>query len=327
MEKKLRIASFFAGVGGIDLGFEQTGAFETVYANEFDPSPAKIMSLNFPNIRIDLRDIREVKPDEIPDFDVMLGGFPCQAFSVAGLRQGFDDHKNRGNLFFELTRILDAKRPRFALFENVKNLVGHDNGNTFRVICNELCKLGYSITYQVLNACTYGDTPQNRERIYIIAFRDEEDFQKFRWPLPVILTKSVKDIIDFDCEKEEKYYYTPGKYKGDIYERLVEAMVDDDINSPAIYQWRRKYVRQNKSGVVPTLTANQGEGGHNVCIIKNKNGHIRKMTPRECFNAQGFPDDFKLPDDLSDGKLYKAAGNSVCVKVINRIADEIKNIL
>ena len=115
-------------------------------------------------------------------------------------------------------------------------------------------------------------------------------------------------------------YYTEGKYKGDIYEKLVEAMDDDN----AIYQWRRKYVRKNKSGVVPTLTANQGEGGHNVCLIKTKNG-IRKMTPHECFNTQGFPKDFKLPDNQSESRLYKQAGNSVCVSVIARIADEIAN--
>ena len=136
--------------------------------------------------------------------------------------------------------------------------------------------------------------------------------------MPIKLETKLKDIIDFENKIEDKYYYTPGKYKGDIYEKLLEGM--DDPN--AIYQWRRKYVRKNKSGVVPTLTANQGEGGHNVCLIKTKNG-IRKMTPHECFNTQGFDKNFLLPSDMSDARLYKQAGNSVCVSVINRIAEGI----
>lgn len=320
----LKCASFFAGVGGIDLGFEQTGKFETVYANEFDKFPVQTFELNF-DLKVDNRDIHEVKVEEIPDFDIMLAGFPCQAFSIAGYRKGFDDEKGRGELFFELTRILEAKRPRFAFFENVKNLVGHDNGNTFRVICEQLDLLGYKYTYQVLNAMEYGNVAQNRERIYIVAFRDDADYQKFKWPLSVPRTNTVKDIIDFENEVDEKYYYTEGKYKGDIYKELVRAMANDSEENPSVYQWRRKYVRKNQSGVVPTLTANQGEGGHNVCLIKTKYG-IRKMTPRECFSTQGFPSDFKLPNQ-ADSKLYKQAGNSVCVSVINRIAEKIVEVL
>lgn len=165
----------------------------------------------------------------------------------------------------------------------------------------------------------YGNIPQNRERIYIVAFKSKDIYRKFNFPNPVKLTKKLSDIIDFKTKIDDRYYYTPNKYKGDIYEKLVEAMDDEN----AIYQWRRKYVRKNKSGVVPTLTANQGEGGHNVCLIKTKNG-IRKMTPHECFNAQGFPKKYILPDDMSDARLYKQAGNSVCVSVIKRIAEEIK---
>lgn len=130
---------------------------------------------------------------------------------------------------------MEAKRPRVALFENVKNLVGHDNGNTFRVICEQLELLGYHYTYQVLNAMNYGNMAQNRERIYIVAFRDSDDFNKFYWPLSVPLTTTVRDIIDFDSKMDDKYYYTEGKYKGDIYELLVEATKNDDIKNPAIY--------------------------------------------------------------------------------------------
>lgn len=323
---QLKCASFFAGVGGIDLGFKKAG-FKTIYANEFDSYPAKTFELNFPNIHVDVKDINDVNTDDIPAFDIMLAGFPCQAFSIAGYRKGFDDEKGRGELFFQLVRILEAKKPRIAFFENVKNLVGHDNGNTFRVICEQLDMLGYKYTYQVLNAMNYGNVAQNRERIYIVAFRDEADYEKFHWPLSEPLTHSVRDIIDFKNPVDEKYYYTEGKYKGDIYEQLVEAMKDDDKNNPAIYQWRRKYVRQNKSGVVPTLTANQGEGGHNVCLIHTDDNRIRKMTPRECFNTQGFPKDFKLPSDMSDARLYKQAGNSVCVSVISRIAEQIASTI
>lgn len=316
---KLKCASFFAGVGGIDKGFEMTKSFKTIYANEYDPYPVKTFEENF-NLKVDCRDINTVKTSEIPDFDVMLAGFPCQAFSVAGLRKGFEDEKGRGVLFFELVRIIKEKKPKIIFLENVKNLVSHDNGNTFAVILDELNKQGYYVKFAVLNAMECGNIPQNRERIYIIAFDDKETYRRFNFPMPIRLTTKLEDIIDFNTMMDEKYYYREGKYKGDIYQKLVEAMDDDR----AVYQWRRKYVRKNKSGVVPTLTANQGEGGHNVCIIKTKNG-IRKMTPHECFNTQGFPKDFRLPKDMSDCRLYKQAGNSVCVSVIHRIAEEIKN--
>ena len=135
----LKCASFFAGVGGIDLGFEKTGYFDVVYANEIDEYPVKTYEANS-KIKVDCRDIHEVKASEIPDFDVMLAGFPCQAFSVAGYRKGFDDEKGRGTLFFELVRIFKEKKPQIVFLENVKNLVGHDNGNTFAVILDELKK-------------------------------------------------------------------------------------------------------------------------------------------------------------------------------------------
>lgn len=314
---KLKCASFFAGVGGIDMGFELTKAFETVYANEVDPYPVKTFELNS-DVKVDCRDIRDVLPEEIPDFDVCLAGFPCQSFSVAGYRQGFKDIKGRGTLFFEVARIIEAKKPKIVFLENVKNLVTHDDGNTFAVILDTLAQLGYHTKYKVLNAMEYGNIPQNRERIYIVGFLDEKQYNKFEFPDAVSLTTQLTDIIDFHTKLDEKYYYTPGKYKGDIYEKLVEAMDDDR----AVYQWRRQYVRKNKSGVVPTLTANQGTGGHNVCLIMTDNG-IRKMTPHECFNTQGFPTTFKLPTNMAESRLYKQAGNSVCVSVIKRIADNI----
>ena len=163
-----RCASFFAGVGGIDLGFEQAG-FDVVYANEICEKASLTFKQNH-EIRLDTRDIRDVKSSEIPDFDVMLAGFPCQAFSVAGYRQGFDDEKGRGNLYFELERIMEEKKPSVVLLENVKNLVGHDKGRTFSIIRNSMQSLGYEIHHKVMNACDYGDIPQNRERIYVVGF-------------------------------------------------------------------------------------------------------------------------------------------------------------
>ncbi len=318
MELNVNCASFFAGVGGIDLGFENAG-FKTIYANEFDSHAADTFELNF-DIKVDRRDINNVSADEIPEFDILLAGFPCQAFSVAGYRKGFEDEKGRGNLFFQLIRIMKVKKPRVAFFENVKNLVGHDNGNTFRVICEALDSLNYKVVSQVMNADEYGNVPQNRERIYIVAFRDENDYLNFRMPKPISLTKTIRDIIDFEGTVPEKYYYKSEKCI--FYDKLVEAIK----NPRTIYQWRRKYVRENKSNVVPTLTANMGEGGHNVPLILSDSGRIRKLTPRECFNTQGYPSSFKLPDQ-SDARLYKQAGNSVVVPVINRIAISIMDAI
>lgn len=315
--KKLKIASFFAGVGGIELGFKEAGFSEPVYANEYDKNAIKTYEKNF-MCKVDDRNICDVLPSDIKDnIDIIMGGFPCQAFSIAGYRKGFED--TRGTMFFEMMRFIKEKKPSIVFAENVKNLVTHDKGNTFQVILNELKDEQYYIKYKIMNAMEYGNTPQNRERIYIVAFKDKSVYDAFRFPEKIERFRTLKDIIDFENDKDDKYYYYEGKYKGNIYQKLNEAMDD----SEAIYQWRRKYVRKNQSNVVPTLTANQGEGGHNVCLIRTKDGRIRKMTPKECFNAQGFPEEFILPE-IADSKLYKQAGNSVCVEVIKRIAEQLK---
>ena len=317
-----KVCSLFAGVGGIDLGFISNKKCKIVYANEYDQYAVKTYEMNFKN-KVDCRDIHDVKCNEIPDFDIMVGGLPCTSFSVAGYRKGFDDDRT-GDLYFEMERIFKERKPRVIFLENVKNLVGHDNGNTFRVIIDRLDKAGYKnkISYSVLNACEYGNIPQNRERIYIVAFRDEKDYEKFRMPMPIQLKKTIKDIFDFDNKVEDKYYYTATKYKKEMVDMLVRDMDDDNT----VYQWRRKYVRKNQSNLVPTLTANMGEGGHNVPLIKTKYG-IRKLKPIECFYAQGYPKWFILPDDMSDSRLYKQAGNSVAVPVIERIAKNIIDAL
>ncbi|MBF0737139.1 DNA cytosine methyltransferase [Staphylococcus arlettae] len=315
---KNTIAAFFSGVGGIELGFEQTGEFRVVYANEIDKNAQITYNENHLEVKLDKRDIHDVSENDVPDSDIIVGGFPCQAFSIAGYRKGFEDH--RGNLFFELLRLINAKKPRAIFVENVKNMVTHDHGNTFKIIREALTMHGYHIKWKVMNGKDFGNVPQNRERIYLVGFKSKEAFDKFDFPSPIKLTKSLKDVIDFSTKVNELYYYR--KNKQPFYEQLSSEMIDKN----KVYQWRRKYVRENKSGVIPTLTANMGTGGHNVPLILTDDG-IRKLTPRETFNAQGFPTSFKLPEGISNGQLYKQAGNSVIVPVIKRIAENISTAL
>lgn len=312
-KEKFTLASFFAGVGGIELGFEKTGEFSTVYANEYDKNAQITYATNFDKVKLDKRDIREVEADDVPDVDIITGGFPCQAFSIAGYRKGFEDE--RGDLFFDLLRLIKHKTPRVIFIENVKNMVTHDHGNTFKVIREALAINGYYLSWKVLNSSDYGNIPQNRERIYIVGFRDIEDYQGFEFPEPTELNTELQDIIDYEAEVSEDYFYREGK------QPFFDKIKDEIISKDSVYQWRRKYVRENKSGVIPTLTANMGTGGHNVPLIYTDYG-IRKLTPQETFNAQGYPDNYKLPE-LAKSHLYKQAGNSVTVPVIERIANNI----
>ena len=311
-----KIASLFAGVGGIDLGFEQTGKFQTIWANEYDQKAQETFKLNS-NAELSTTDIREVDVKDVPDIDVLLSGFPCTSFSIAGYRKGFED-ENSGDLFFETLRVIKAKQPRVIFLENVKNLVSHDQGKTFRIITDALEQNGYKIKYQVLNAKDFGNIPQNRERIYIVGFKNDEDYQRFEFPFPTDLTLSIHDMLEQNVTDESFFY---SKEKNVFYDELEQNMLNEDT----IYQWRRKYVRENKSNVCPTLTANMGTGGHNVPLIK-QGDRIRKLTPRECFNFQGYPSTFELPK-MANSHLYKQAGNSVVVPVINKIAENILNAL
>lgn len=313
----LTCASFFAGVGGIDLGFESQD-FRTVYANEFDAKARETFALNFPEVTLDSRDIREVFASEVPTVDIIVGGFPCQSFSIEGYQQGFQDETGRGTLFFELARIIKVKQPRAIFLENVKNLVHHDKGNTLRLILKTLEDLGYFVTYQVMNAAEYGNLPQGRERIYIVGFKDKGAFKCFTFPQKLDLTKSVFDVIDFKGKVEEQYYY-----RGD--KPYYPLLRDNIVSVGSIYEYRRgNTIRENKSGVVPTLLASMGTGGNNVPLILTEDGEIRKLTPRECFNTQGFPRSYKFPEKMANSHLYKQAGNSVVVPVVSRIAKQIK---
>lgn len=318
MSKTKKVISFFAGVGGIDLGFEQSGEFDVVYANEIDKNARKTYESNF-NLKVDERDIRNVPADEVTDGDILLAGFPCQPFSVAGYRKGFEDE--RGDLFFEILRIILKKKPQVVFLENVKNMVTHDHGNTFKVIREGLEMNGYYLKWAVLNAKDYGNIPQNRERIYIVGFRSKEAFDYFQFPEPIPLTNPLSKYIDFINDVDDRYYYNEEK-NPTFYHELEKSIISQET----VYQWRRQYVRENKSGVVPTLTANMGTGGHNVPLILSNLG-IRKLTPRETFNIQGFPPSYNLPEDVSDGQLYKQAGNSVVIPVIKRIARNIAKAL
>ncbi len=300
----------FAGVGGIRIGFEKAG-FKTVFSNDFELKCKETYDLNFKNSKLIVEDIRKIGIDDLPEFDFLLGGFPCQAFSIAGYRQGFNDEKGRGNLFFDVARIIDARKPEGFLLENVKNLKSHDGGKTFRIIEETLKNLGYYVKAKVLNSMKYGNIPQNRERIYIVGFKNKNYYDKFEFPNPVKLTKKIADLLEKDVL--EKYYYN----NKPLFEKLKNFIKEEGV----VYQWRRQYVRENKSGVCPTLTANMGTGGHNVPIIKDKKG-IRKLTPLECARIQGFPVDYKLPK-IADSALYKQFGNSVSVPVIEAVGRQM----
>lgn len=312
--KRYKSLDLFAGIGGIKIGFERAG-FDTVFGNDFDAFCKVTYDLNSKDVPLTVADIAKVKSADLPNFDILLGGFPCQPFSIAGYRRGFLD-TGRGDLFFEIVRILRDKKPTAVFLENVKNLKSHDKGKTFNIISEALEDLGYHVKVQVLNSMEYGNVPQNRERVYIVGFKSKKAYDAFEFPKPIPLTKTIADVLE--KEVNDKYYYT----NSTLYPQLKEIINKKNV----VYQWRRVYVRENKSGVCPTLTANMGMGGHNVPLVKDNKG-IRKLTPRECARLQGFPESYKLPKDLPDTKLYKQFGNSVTVAVIERVAKQIHKAL
>jgi DNA (cytosine-5)-methyltransferase 1 len=316
--KEYRIASLFGGIGGIDLGFEQAGA-KSVWANEIDKNCAITFKSNHKDTELVVDDICNIKGKDIPKIDILVGGFPCQPFSVAGYRKGFED--NRGNMFFEIIRLIhemekNNNKPKVVFLENVKNLYRHDKGRTYAKITSELEDMGYAVDSRIMNSAEYGNVPQNRERIFIVAFLNKDQFNKFKWPSKIKLTNTLNKLIDRDSLCDIKYYYQDDKK---CYELLRENMK----SKSTIYQYRRVYVRENKSNLCPTLTANMGMGGHNVPLILDNSNRIRKLTPRECLLLQGFPKQFVIPENLSDSSIYKQAGNAVTVSVIKNVAKEI----
>lgn len=316
MDNKIKVVSLFAGIGGICQGFKNVGA-EVIWANDNDKNACITYRENFDTELIE-RNIEDIKEEEVPDAEIITFGFPCTSFSIAGYRKGFED-ENTGHLFFEALRIIRHVKPKAILLENVKNLVGHDKGKTFRIIKDALEDSGYHLKHKVLNTSEYGNIPQNRERIFVVGFLDEDSAIKFKFPEPVELTMKIEDITKPHIKKEDKYYY---KSDSRYYDMLSEKMK----NKETLYQLRRVYVRENKSNMSPTLTANMGTGGHNVPLLLDNYG-IRKLTPRETLNFQGFPLDYKIPEGMANGHLYKQAGNAVTVTVAEKIAKEILKVI
>ncbi|BDD08111.1 cytosine-specific methyltransferase [Fulvitalea axinellae] len=311
-----KVGSLYAGVGGVCMGFMNAGA-ELAWANEWDAKACVTYRHNFGH-KLYEGDVMELDPEGLAPVDILAAGFPCQPFSVAGYRKGFGDE--RGNHFFRIMKYVEVLKPKVIFLENVKNLQGHDNGNTFRVIQETIEAAGYSFDAKVLNTKDYGNIPHNRERIFIVAFRNDADggnkaAERFAFPEPEELTRVVGDVVDFSAKVDKAFYYGKDRY---MYPELKKHMTNPDT----VYQWRRLYVRENKSNVCPTLTANMGTGGHNVPLVVTKHG-FRKLTPKECFLFQGFPEDYKLPAEMAKSHLYKQAGNSVSVPVIERIAEKI----
>ncbi|TDL74238.1 DNA (cytosine-5-)-methyltransferase, partial [Peribacillus frigoritolerans] len=283
-----RVGSLFAGIGGTCLGFQQAGA-EVVWANEMDKNACITYRNYFGDTYLEEGDINLIDKSTIPQLDILIGGFPCQAFSIAGYRKGFED--DRGNVFFQILKVIEAQKekPKAIMLENVKNLLTHDKGNTYRVIEEALEAFGYTIKKAVLNSMEYGNVPQNRERIYIVGFLDPEKTAKFIFPKQIPLTNKLNSVVDRYNKLDDKYYYDESSQ---YYEMLREGMVSTETT----YQLRRIYVRENKSNVSPTLTANMGTGGHNVPLVLDHQNNIRKLTPEECLKLQGFPEDYSFPE-------------------------------
>jgi DNA (cytosine-5)-methyltransferase 1 len=338
MQSNLKTINLFSGIGGIEKGMSQAG-FETLIGNEIDSYAAATYRQNhFSPLVVD--DVANFNLDSIQEAliqhgwsdkgeadikgQILTGGFPCQPFSVAGYRKGFED--SRGNVFWEILRLVDELQPEIVFLENVKNLQRHDNGRTFSTIEAALnghvaspagVKLGqgYEVRSAVLNSKDFG-VPQNRERIYMVAFKNSDLASRFDFPKGSFDASGREWVPRADVS--EKFYYSK---TSSIFSRIEKEVIEPGV----FYQWRRQYVRANKSDLCPTLTANMGMGGHNVPIIRTNEG-IRKLTPAECFDLMGFGE-ISIPDSLADSRLYKQAGNSVVVPVIRAIAEQLKQAL
>lgn len=313
-----KFIDLFAGIGGFRLALQNLGG-KCIFTSEWDKNAQKTYQANFGEVPFG--DITKEKiKNYIPDnFDILCAGFPCQAFSIAGYQKGFSD--TRGTLFFDVEQIIEKYRPKVVFLENVKNLVSHDKGKTFKVILEVLEeKLGYKVFHKVLNSMTHANIPQNRERIFIVAFdpKQVKNYKKFRFPDEIELTKKITDILEKGKQANKYYYPETHPY----FSELKKTMTKKDT----VYQWRRVYVRENKSNVCPTLTANMGAGGHNVPLIIDDFG-IRKLTPKECFAFQGYPINEYILPPIADSKLYMQAGNSVTTPLIERISSEIIKVM
>ena len=303
-----RYADLFAGIGGIRIPFQELGG-KCVFTSEWDSYAQKTYRINFGGEITG--DITEVNEKQIPDFDILLGGFPCQPFSQAGLHKGFAD--TRGTLFFDIERIMKEKRPKAFLLENVKQLKNHDKGRTYKVIEKHLLDLDYSVTAAVLRAGDFG-VPQNRERIYIVGF-DTRYFNiskeyKFKFPEPPKIKTRLGDILE--KKVDPKYTISEKLYEGHK-RRKVENKKKGYGFGYSLFNEASEYTN--------TLSARYYKDGSEILIDQGHKKRPRKLTPRECARLQGFPDSFIIP--VSDTRAYKQFGNSVAVPVIREIAVNI----
>lgn len=313
---KFTFIDLFAGIGGTRLGYESAGG-KCVFTSEWDKYAQKTYEANFGELPHG--DIREIKTSHIPDFDILLAGFPCQPFSIAGVSKkislgrahGFEDDK-QGNLFFEIARIIQDKRPSGFMLENVKNLVSHDSGNTFKVILKVLDELGYTADYKVIDAQYF--VPQHRERTYIVGFRKDlvpEEFV-FDFPEPPKTNLELRSILDDSVD--DKYTLS---------DKLWNYLVG------YAEKHRQKgngfgFGLADLGGVTRTLSARYYKDGSEI-LIPQKGKNPRRLTPRECARLMGFPDSYKIP--VSDTQAYKQFGNSVAVPVVSVIAKRVSEIL
>lgn len=260
-------------------------------------------------------DITGIDAAQIPDFDILLAGFPCQPFSQAGLKRGFSD--TRGTMFFEIERIVNAKRPKAFLLENVKQLKGHDKGRTLGVITEHLRRAGYTVDYAVLRAADFG-VPQNRERIYIVGF-DKRRFElsddfRFEYPVPPKTKTRLGDILEPSVD--QKYTISDKLYEGHL-RRKREHLEKGNGLGFSLFDADSPYTS--------TISARYYKDGSEILVDQGKSKNPRKLTPRECARLQGFPETFIIP--VSDTQTYKQFGNSVAVPVVRAVARRIFDTL
>ena len=318
----LKFIDLFSGLGGFRIALEDKNC-KCVFSSEIDKFVCDVYEKNF-NER-PKGDITKIESEDIPDFNILCAGFPCQPFSIGGLRKGFED--TRGTLFFEVARILKDKKPEAFILENVKGIVNHDNGNTLKVILNTLNELGYKYSYKVLNALDYG-IPQNRERWYCVGFREDLNIN--------IRDENGKDLI-FPKKKKLEVYIEDIIDKNVIGHEITEIARNNinlhinKIKSKNSYNSNRFIVANEirpsrcsfrNNGTFPCFTAKMGTGGNNVPVIVEYN---RKVTVKECLKVMGFPEGFIIKDNYNQS--YKQIGNSVVVPIIKDIADNVKKAL
>lgn len=302
---QFRFIDLFAGIGGIRIPFQELGG-DCVFTSEWDKFAQKTYRLNFGDEPHG--DITQINEKDIPDFDVLLAGFPCQPFSQAGLKKGFAD--TRGTLFFEIERIIKEKRPKAFLLENVKQLKGHDRGRTLQVILKHLDDLNYYVKYEVLRAGDFG-VPQNRERIYIVGiskdrFNLPENYE-FEFPMPTYQKTRVGNILEQDVN--EKFTISDALWEGHQ-RRKKEHQEKGNGFGYSLFNADSEYTN--------TISARYYKDGSEILIDQGEGKNPRKLTPRECARLQGFPEKFIIP--VSDTQAYKQFGNSVAVPVIREVA-------